>query len=112
MIMDYSKTLGDLTSEEASRSENELALIERQKKATQRLLGAPPRESCILRVEPLRGQQFLHQKIHYCLVRPAVTFRPRFSLHPAIAMRQINEEDFRTFTNRSTGLNLTQRGMV
>ena len=65
MITDFSKPLGDLASEEASRLENEPALIERQKKATQRLLCSPPRESCILCAEELRGQQFLHREIPF-----------------------------------------------
>ena len=65
MITDYSKALGDLTKEEASRIQNEKQLYIRQKEANKRLSKAPPRKICILCGSPIKGREFLHRGVSF-----------------------------------------------
>ena len=65
MITDYSKALGDLTKEEASRIQNEEQLYIRQKDANKRLSKAPPRKICILCGSPIKGREFLHRGVSF-----------------------------------------------
>ena len=65
MITDYSKALGDLTKEEASRIQNEEQLYIRQKEANKRLSKAPPRKICILCGSPIKGREFLHRGVSF-----------------------------------------------
>ena len=65
MITDYSKALGDLTKEEASRIQNEEQLYIRQKEANKRLYKAPPRKVCILCGSPIKGWEFLHRGVSF-----------------------------------------------
>lgn len=65
MITDYSKALGDLTKEEASRIQNEEQLYIRQKEANKRLSKAPPRKICILCGSPIKGWEFLHRGVSF-----------------------------------------------
>jgi 2-polyprenyl-3-methyl-5-hydroxy-6-metoxy-1,4-benzoquinol methylase len=65
VITDYSKALGDLTKEEASRIQNEEQLYIRQKEANKRLSKAPPRKICILCGSPIKGREFLHRGVSF-----------------------------------------------
>ena len=65
MITDYSKALGDLNIEEASRIQNEEQLYIRQKEANKRLSKAPPRKICILCGSPIKGREFLHRGVSF-----------------------------------------------
>ena len=65
MITDYSKDLGDLTKEEASRIQNEEQLYIRQKEANKRLSKAHPRKFCILCGSPIKGRKFLHRGVSF-----------------------------------------------
>jgi len=65
VITDYSKALGDLTKEEASRIQNEEQLYIRQKDANKRLSKAPPRKICILCGSPIKGREFLHRGVSF-----------------------------------------------
>jgi len=65
VITDYSKTLGDLTKEEASRIQNEEQLYIRQKEANKRLSKATSRKICILCGSPIKGREFLHRGVSF-----------------------------------------------
>ena len=71
MRLDYSKPLGDIAVEEASRAQDERLLCERQMATVAGLAARPRREMCLLCANPLEGLEFLHRTVpfiecHHC----------------------------------------------